>query len=95
MVTHIVLFRFQDSSVASEARDRLLAMAGRIPGMRSVEAGVDYTQSDRSYHLGLVTSHDSREALLQYQTHPVHVEVATFIKARAIASASVDFDDAT
>ncbi len=92
MVTHIVLFRFSDVMLAREARDRLLAMAGRIPGMRSIDAGVDFTQSERSYQLGLVTRHDSREALQQYQSHPVHVEVASFIKAHATAAASVDFD---
>lgn len=93
MVTHIVLFRFQDPTVAAEARDRLLSMAGKIPGMLGIEAGLDFTRSERSYQLGLVTRHQTREALLAYQTHPVHVEVATFIKARAAGSASVDFDE--
>lgn len=92
MVTHIVLFRFSDPAVAYQARDRLLAMAGRIPGMISIDAGVDFTRSERSYHLGLVTRHDSREALAHYQTHPVHVEVAAFIKANAVGAAAVDFD---
>jgi hypothetical protein len=95
MVTHIVVFRFQDPAIASEARDRLLSMAGKIPGMLGIEAGVDFTRSERSYHLGLITRHQTREALLAYQTHPVHVEVATFIKARAAGSASVDFDEAS
>jgi hypothetical protein len=93
MVTHIVVFRFHDPSVAGEARDRLLSMAGKIPGMLGIEAGVDFTRSDRSYHLGLVTRHESRDALLVYQTHPVHVDVASFVKARSAASASVDFDE--
>jgi hypothetical protein len=92
MVRHIVLFRFRDQAVAHEARDRLLAMAGRIPGMTAIEAGVDFTQSERSYHLGLVTQHESRQALLDYQVHPVHVEVASFIKAHASGSAAVDFE---
>jgi hypothetical protein len=93
MVTHIVLFRFRDPGVAKQARDRLLSMKGKIPGMTSIEAGLDYTHHERSYHLGLLTRHQTRADLLAYQTHPVHVEVARFVQAEAASSASVDFDE--
>lgn len=92
MVTHIVLFRFSEFSEAEEARARLLSMVGKIPGLLGVEAGVDFTRSERSYDLGLITRHDSREALDVYQTHPVHVEVASFIRARMNSAVAVDFE---
>ncbi len=92
MVTHIVFFKFQEPGQAREAQERLLAMKGRIPGMRDIEAGLDFTKSDRSFELALVTRHDDRAALDVYRTHPVHQEVVDFIRPRSIASAAVDFE---
>lgn len=68
-------------------------MKERIPGMLSIDAGLDFTKSERSYELGLVTRHVDREALGVYQTHPVHLEVVDFIRPRASSSAAVDFED--
>lgn len=92
MVVHIVLFKFSVASDAEEARQRLLAMKGRIAGLVDVEAGLDFTRSERSFDLGLITRHDSRAALTAYQTDPVHVEVATFIRSKMTGAAAVDFD---
>ena len=92
MVTHIVLFRFGSSEDAAEARRLLLTLEGRIPGMLGIEAGLDYVKSERSYDLGLITRHESREALEVYRTHPIHLEVAGFIKERSTAAAACDFE---
>jgi hypothetical protein len=92
MVVHIVLFKFGTSSDAEESRARLLSMKGRIPGLVDVEAGLDFTRSARSYELGLITRHEDRAALSAYETDPVHVEVATFIRSKMTGAASVDFD---
>lgn len=91
MVVHVVLFKFSSGADAEEARSRLLSMAGKIPGLVGIEAGLDVTRSARSYDLALITRHTSEDALGVYQTHPVHVEVATFIRERMTAVASVDF----
>lgn len=91
MLVHVVLFKFDQMEDAAIAREKLLGMAGRIPGLLSVEAGVDVTRSPRSFDLGLVTRHPDEEALRAYQVHPVHVEVAEFIRAKMTASAAVDF----
>jgi Stress responsive A/B Barrel Domain len=92
MVVHVVLFKFSDASHASEARSRLLGMKGRIPGLLGVEAGEDFARSQRSFDLALITRHESREALGVYQTHPVHEEVAAFIRSKMTGAAAVDFD---
>jgi len=92
MLTHIVLFRFEDLARAEEARQKLLSMSGQIPGMLSVEAGLDVTRSPRSHELGLITRHTDREALAAYQVHPVHEAVAAFIRTHMSGAASVDFE---
>lgn len=93
MVTHMVMFRFEVPADADEARRRLLSLRGVIPGMQSLEAGLDFSRSPRSFDVGLITRHDSREALEGYQVHPLHQEVATFIRSKMSASAAVDFED--
>lgn len=92
MVTHVVFFKFAETAEAEHAKELLLAMRGRIPGLLDVEAGLDFTRSERSFDLALITRHESREALQVYQAHPVHQEVVAYIRPRAKASAAVDFE---
>ena len=92
MVTHVVFFKFATPDDAEEARRLLLGMQGRIPGLQGVEAGLDFTRSDRSFDLALITRHDDRAALAVYRDHPVHQEVARFIRERSSGSAAVDFE---
>lgn len=92
MITHLVMFKFEFAGDAAEARDRLLKMKGRISGMIDLEAGLDFTRSDRSCDLALITRHNRREDLEAYRVDPVHLEVVEFIKGRATASSAVDFE---
>lgn len=91
MLIHVVLFKFENQQDASAAREMLQAMAGKIPGLLGIETGLDVTRSARSYDLALVTRHTDRDALAAYQVHPVHVEVASFIRSKMTGSAAVDF----
>jgi hypothetical protein len=92
MITHLVMFKFKSADDAAEARERLLAMKGRISGMLDLEAGLDFIHSDRSYDLALITRHNQREDLEAYRVDPVHQEVVEFIKGRATGSCAVDFE---
>jgi len=91
MLTHIVLFRFENMEEAEEAGRRLRAMEGRIPALLGVEAGVDITRSQRSYELALITRHEDEAGLEAYQVHPVHQDVVAYIKSAASGSVAVDF----
>jgi hypothetical protein len=92
MVTHMVLFRFDTLSDAEAAVRKLLSMRGRVPSLLDIEAGVDFTRSERSYELGLITRHRKREDLEAYRVDPVHQEVAAFIRERSTGAAAVDFE---
>ena len=92
MITHIVLFKFKDPSLAPQGKALLESMVGKIPQLRSLQAGVDVIHSERSYDLGLVTTFDSLDDLQAYQVHPYHAgEVVPFMKANCSASVAVDF----
>jgi Stress responsive A/B Barrel Domain len=92
MVTHIVLFKFANQNDAEASRDKLLGMKGQVPSLLDIEAGVDFTRSDRSYELGLITRHESKADLEAYRVDPVHLEVAGFLKERHSGAVAVDFE---
>src|SRR5688572_23555115 len=95
MVTHIVCFDFGATEEAETAGQLLASMNGRIPSLLGIEVGLDFTRSERSFHLGLVTRHADRAGLLAYQEHPVHREVASYIRAHATRMVAVDFESAS
>jgi hypothetical protein len=94
MITHIVLFKLKDNSIESieNARDILMDMKGRIPGLKDIEVGVDITRSDRSYDLALITKFDSVKDRDAYQTHPVHVKVSEYILSVRESAVTVDYE---
>lgn len=93
MLTHVVLFRFADRTIAAEARERLLALAGQIPSLKSIEAGVDITRSERSFDLALITRFDDVAGLEDYAEHPVHKEALAWLRGVATQVSAVDFVD--
>ena len=90
---HIVLFWLKDASPAgiAEAREKLLSLQGRIPGLVSLEAEPDAERSERSCDLCLDTLFDSKAALDAYRTHPAHLPVIAFMKEHAAKSCTADY----
>ena len=92
MLTHVVMFQFDNAANAEEAQRRLLAMDGQIPELQHIEAGLDVLRSDRSMDLCLITRFDDMAAMERYQVHPVHQEVVGFIKTCATKVVAVDYE---
>lgn len=92
MVTHMVLFKFDNLEIAEQAKEKLLSMKGQVASLIDIEAGVDFTRSERSFELGLITHHKTREDLKAYASDPVHLEVAGFIRQHMSGAASADFE---
>ena len=51
MIKHIVMWKFKEGERDNMLlfRDRLLALKGQIPEIRSMEVGINMNPSDRSY----------------------------------------------
>ena len=98
MITHVVMFKFKAENKASNiasALEQLRGMVGRVPSLRSLEAGVHCAPSGaRSQDLALVTRFVDLAGLSAYAEHPVHVEVKTFLAGVVEASYVVDFESA-
>ncbi|MBF4567205.1 Dabb family protein [Plantibacter sp. VKM Ac-2880] len=81
MIKHIVLFRVTEGTPQDRIEDaiqRLEALVGVIPGLRSLDAGIDIGVAG-NMSFGLVAELDDRESLDAFSTDPRHMEVALSI----------------
>jgi quinol monooxygenase YgiN len=79
VIKHIVLWKLKDGALGAtkaENAERLkreaAALAGVVPGLRSIELGINFEPSDAAWDVALYSEFDSREALDAYQVHPQH-----------------------
>jgi antibiotic biosynthesis monooxygenase (ABM) superfamily enzyme len=95
MVTHIVFFTFKPEEKSThllEAKRRIEEMAGKIPSLKSLEVGLNFSQEARAMDMALVTQFDDRDGLDLYATHPIHREVIAYIKHVAEYTQVVDYE---
>ena len=92
MVKHIVMWKLRDKAEGAEIKVRLDALAGNIPGLLSIEVGIDFLESEQSADLVLIAELENRQALEVYQNHPEHQAVVPLIKAAAIARTAIDYE---
>ena len=99
MIKHIVMWQLKDeaegnprSANAELMKDKLEDLQGRIPGLLTIEAGLDFSRTDSSADVVLYSTFESREALNAYQVHPEHEAVKDFIGAVTAARWVVDYE---
>lgn len=86
MIKHIVLWRlleFADGRSKMEnaeiIRTKLMNLGDKIPGLRFMEVGFDFGNSEQSSDIALYSEFETTEALDFYQNHPDHVELKSFL----------------
>lgn len=98
MLKHIVMWRLKDQAEggdraanAQRIKAALEALRGRIPGLLSLEVGIDVERSPAAFDLVLYSTFEGPEALAAYQVHPEHARVAEFIGRVRSERAVVDY----
>lgn len=94
MLIHIVCWRYKteiDNATRAEHREKLRALASKIPDIKSFEVGADILHLDRSFDTGLVVRFEDAEGLDNYTNHAEHLAVAALGKQIAEKVVSVDF----
>ncbi len=84
------MMKLHDRADSHEAAQRLLAMAGRIPELMSIEVLVDDLERPGAYDLVLRSTHADEAGLASYQQHPVHQDVLTWLSPKIAQRAVVD-----
>jgi hypothetical protein len=90
---HVVCLRVPDPVQAEELAQRLNALSGLIPDIRSYTAGVDVVHTGVSYDVGLHSTFDDVDALERYREHPAHQAVLTLIAEVSTERVAVDWFD--
>ena len=94
MIVHIVMFRFKEENKESnivEVTSRLNALVDLIPTLKSMEVGVDFSKSERSFDLSIYSTFESKEDLKTYAVHAEHLKVVELIKSVTLESKVVDY----
>jgi len=95
MVVHIVMFSFKEENRdenLQKAKVLLEALVEKIEALKSMEVGLDFMHSERSFDLVLTSKFDDKEGLSVYATHPAHLEVVSFIKEVTEGAKVVDYE---
>lgn len=97
MLKHIVMWRFKDGAEGQTAaqhaawmKDRLDALVGVVPEIKSLECGIDVLRTPASFDAVLTVVVDDVEALSRYANHPAHLKIAE--RAKLIAETRVAAD---
>lgn len=95
MIVHIVMFVFKKENKTEnlqKAKEILEALMGKVPSLLSMEVGLDFMQSERSFDLVLTSTFADKDGLSEYAVHPAHLEVVSFIKEVTEAAKVVDYE---
>lgn len=74
MVCHVVMWKLKEENAetARNIKKELEQLNGKIPGLQSLQVGVDRNPGN----VVLISVHSSWEALDEYAAHPLHNAVA-------------------
>jgi hypothetical protein len=84
--------KFFDKGQASVVSEKLRDLKNKIPELVSLETGIDFLHSERSYDLALITVFRNREDLEVYMNNPDHKEVQKYIHNVREAAIAVDYE---
>jgi hypothetical protein len=84
---HIVMWKFRDFAEGAtrevnlvKAKLLLESLKSLIPGILKFDVGIDFSRTERSFDLVLVSEFLDAETLKAYQNHPDHVRVVEFLR---------------
>jgi hypothetical protein len=78
MIKHIVLWGLKNKADVARVKQELESMRGKIPGLLSLEVGVNFAESS-PVDVGLYSEFTDRAALNAYADHPVHAPVKQLV----------------
>ena len=99
MIHHIVVWRLKDSALGNDQatnarllKDKLEALPGQIPGLLRLEVGRDFSATENSSDVVLVTAFATKADLAAYQIHPAHKAVGLFVREVVAERRMIDYE---
>jgi heme-degrading monooxygenase HmoA len=97
MIKHIVMWNVrgedaeQKLASATDVKARFEGLVGLIPGLRSLEVGIDVSRVSYACDVVLYTEFEDEAALAAYAEHPAHLEVRQQLEGVRTARYQVDY----
>jgi len=96
MIKHVVVWKIKDpaqkAAHASAVKRALEALRGHIPGMLSIEVGVDLALDPHADDVVLYSEFADRAALELYQKHPLHEDAKAIVSLLVTGRRAVDWE---
>ncbi|WP_461210439.1 Dabb family protein [Desulfocurvus sp. DL9XJH121] len=99
MLKHIVMWRLKDEAEgaakaenALKMKEMLEALPAKVPGVVSLEVGVNVVAGDTASDICLYSVFNTLEEMDAYQVHPEHLKCVEFIKKIVIERRAVDYE---
>ncbi len=95
MIKHMVMWTLKEENKTENAKkmvNMLNDLQDKIDEIVSIEAGQNFTDSDRNYDIGLIVAFNSEKDLNAYRVHPAHQEVVEFVKGVVDKAVAVDYN---
>jgi hypothetical protein len=99
MIRHIVFWKLKDdvtgaarADVLKQIKDGFEAMQGKVPGLLTIEIGIPFSEGPESADFALYSEFDSRESLQGYNTHPLHQQMVSIVRAVRIERRVADWE---
>ena len=94
MVIHTFFFRWKPDTTDAQkqqAHDTISRLHTQIPGIIETNVGVNFSPRSQGYQFAGVMKFKDRDALDAYGTHPVHLELLSWLMP-LIDPIEVDFE---
>lgn len=97
MIKHIVMWNVQgddvDQKLSSAAGIKALfeGLIGKIPGLHTLEVGIDVSRVSYACDVVLYTVFQDQESLAAYAEHPAHLEIRKQLEGVRTARYQVDY----
>jgi hypothetical protein len=96
MIEHIVLLKFVPETTHEQKDElirRTLELKNVIPGIIDIQQGVNFSNRNQGYGVGLTVRFEDKLSLENYGPHPAHKDVFSYLKEIGLEdSIIVDFE---
>ena len=99
MIQHLVVWRLKDSALGNDKatnarllKEKLAALPGQIPRLVRLEVGRDFSATENSSDVVLVTAFATKADLAAYQIHPAHKAVGAFVAQIVAERRMIDYE---
>ncbi|MGL4655552.1 MAG: Dabb family protein [Sarcina sp.] len=98
MIKHIVMWKLKEFANGKPKSENALIMKVLLEGLKEyideikfIEVGIDFSDSESSYDVILISEFESEKGLEAYINNPKHIEVSDFVTGIREERKVVDF----